>query len=82
MASLLFPHVTLACRQDEAGGQFDGAYTLSEAAVLARSSVAGQRAAALRLVAGALEQARQLHRVNSVGLGFDWRVWVDLWLLN
>lgn len=53
-----------ACRQDEAGGRPDGAYTLLEAAVLARSSVAGQRAAALRLVAGVLEQAWQFQAVS------------------
>ena len=59
----------LACRLDEAGGHSDGAYTLLEAAVLARSSVAGQRAAALRLLAGALEQARQKEDV-TVHSGF------------
>lgn len=56
---LTIPYHALPCRQDEAGRQPDGAYTLLEAAVLARSSVAGQRAAALRLVAGVLEQVRQ-----------------------
>ena len=59
-AIVVSPRAVLACRQDEAGGQSDSAYTLLEAAVLACSSVAGQRAAALRLLAGALEQARRL----------------------
>jgi RPAP1-like, C-terminal len=65
----------LCCRQDEAGGQSDSAYTLLEVAVLARSSVAGQRAAALRLLAGALEQARQISGLccGTQGVGSGWR---------
>lgn len=44
------------CRQDEAEAPTEGGYTLLEAAVLTRSSVPGQRAAGLRLIAAVLDQ--------------------------
>lgn len=48
-------------RQDEADAAGEGTYTVREAAVLANSSVPGQRAAGLRLLAAVLEQVPPDH---------------------
>ncbi len=52
-------------RQDEAGAAGEGTYTVREAAVLASSSVPGQRAAGLRLLAAVLEQVPTDHELKA-----------------